>query len=90
MPYGVSQQLVRLGAPVPALSHPPTLPLSGRGESNHAKACLLNVRRGTRIVWDILYPRNAALTTIGDALGVTHHHINYSCRIGRGFGTTLT
>ena len=28
---------MRLGAPVPTLSHPPTLPLSGRGESNHAK-----------------------------------------------------
>ena len=56
MPYGVSQQGVRRGAHVPALSHPPTLPLSGRGESNHAKACLLNVRRGTRIVRDYILP----------------------------------
>ena len=35
-------------------------------------------------------PRGAALNTFSDALVVTHHHINYSCRIGRGFGTTLT
>ena len=82
MPYGVSHQLVRRGSPVPALSHPPTLPLSGRGESHHAEDCLLNVRRGIRIAWDILYPRGAVLITIGDALGVAHHNINYSCRTG--------
>ena len=56
MPYGVSQQLVRRGAPVPALSHPPTLPLSGRGESSHAEACMLSVRRGTRTVRDYILP----------------------------------
>ena len=37
IPYGVSQQVARSGTHVPALSHPPTLPLSGRGESHHAE-----------------------------------------------------
>ena len=90
MPYGVSQQVVRRGVPVPALSHPPTLPLSGRGESSHAKG--LHAERTMRNTYctGLYIPRDAARNTIGDALSVTHHHINYSCRTGRGFGTTLT
>ena len=41
---------------------------------------MMIMRRGTRIIQDLLYSRGAALAMIIDALVITHYIINYSCR----------